>query len=192
MGDAMGPADRLGGGMVGQSAAAERDPETDRRTTEQDQASEEIDRKEGRADVVLATTTEARELLAAARRIAIVGASPDPVRPSNGVMSYLLAAGYTCVPINPSVPEVLGQKAYPDLASAVSADGRFDIVDVFRRPDAAPEVARQAVETQAGALWLQLGVVSWEAARLAAAAGLPVVMDRCTKIEHQAMRNAGR
>jgi predicted CoA-binding protein len=178
--------------MVGQSAAAERDPETARWTTEQDQASEALDSKEGRADVVLATTTEARELLAAARRIAIVGASPDPVRPSNGVMSYLLAAGYECVPINPSVPEVLGQKAYPDLASAVAADGRFDIVDVFRRPGAAPEVARQAVATQAGALWLQLGVVSWEAARLAVAAGLPVVMDRCTKIEHQVMRNAGR
>ncbi len=65
-------------------------------------------------------------------------------------------------------------------------------MDVFRRPETVPEVARQAVQTRAGALWMQLGVVSWEAARLAAAAGMPVVMDRCTKIEHHATQDARR
>jgi predicted CoA-binding protein len=129
----------------------------------------------------------ARALLQAARRIAVVGASPDSSRPSHEVMAYLLEAGYECVPINPAVSEVLGQRAYPDLTSATAAGGPFDIVDVFRRAEAVPEIAREAVAVGAGALWLQLGVVSWEAARIASEAGLPVVMDRCTKIEHRAM-----
>ncbi|MGC8633432.1 MAG: CoA-binding protein [Candidatus Limnocylindrales bacterium] len=120
----------------------------------------------------------------------MVGASPDPSRPSHEVMAYLLEAGYECVPINPAVSEVLGQRAYPNLTSATAGGGSFDIVDVFRRAEAAPEVAREAVAVGAGALWLQLGVVSWEAARIASQAGLPVVMDRCTKIEHR--RKAAR
>ena len=161
-------------------------------TEERQRAAEMLDLQEGRGSVGLATVAKARALLGRARRIAIVGASPDPDRPSYGVMAYLMAAGYECVPINPSVAEVLGSPAYADVMAATSATGRFDIVDVFRRPDAAPEVARQAVEAGAGALWLQLGVVSWEAARIAAEAGLPVVMDRCAKIEHDAMRMRGR
>jgi uncharacterized protein len=163
----------------------------DRLTAERERAAAVLDLQEGRGDVRLATTGEARALLASARRIAIVGASPDPERPSHGVMAYLLEAGYDCVPINPSVPEVLGRTAFPDVAAAVAAGGSFDIVDVFRRPGAAPDVARQAVATGAGALWLQLGVISWEAARIAAAAGIPVVMDRCAKIEHHAMGGGG-
>ena len=67
----------------------------------------------------------------------------------------------------------------------MAATGPFDIVDVFRRPEHTPEIARSAVETGAGALWLQLGVVNWEAARIANEAGLPVVMDRCTAIEYR-------
>lgn len=168
----------------------ERDRVAERRRAERERAAEVLDLQEGRGDVALATSREARALLAAARRIAVVGASPDPTRPSNDVMAYLLAAGYECVPINPSVPEVLGRTAFPDLPAAAAMGGRFDIVDIFRRPDAAPEVARQAVATNTGALWLQLGVISWEAARIAAGAGLTVVMDRCTKIEHRALRDA--
>lgn len=192
MSNERGPADRRQGEVVGREAAVERDPEAKRRAAEPALASDVLDLQEGGGAIVLSTTAEARALLVTARRIAIVGASQDPMRPSNGVMAYLLAAGYDCVPINPSVPEVLGRPAFPDLASAVANGGRFDIVDVFRRPEFVPEVARQAIDTQAGALWLQLGVISWEAAHLAAAAGLPVVMYRCTKIEHFAMRNAGR
>ena len=158
---------------------------------ERKRAADVLDLQEGRGDVPLASTAAARALLRRARRIAIVGASPDPARPSNDVMAYLLAAGYDCIPVNPSAPEVLGRRAFPDLASATAAGGRFDIVDVFRRPEVTPAIARQAVETGAGALWLQLGVVSWEAARIAAEAGMPVVMDRCTAIEHRAMRAEG-
>ncbi len=157
---------------------------------ERERAAELLDLQEGRGDVQLASTAEARELLRRARRVAIVGASPDPARPSHDVMAYLLAAGYDCVPINPAIGEVLGRPTFPDLVSATRATGRFDIVDVFRRPAATPEIAREAVAVGAGALWLQLGVVNWEAARIAAAAGLPVVMDHCTKIEHRAMRAA--
>lgn len=131
------------------------------------------------------------ELLGRARRIAIVGASPSPERPSYGVMRYLLGQGYECVPINPNAGEVLGRPAFPTLEEAAAQGGAFDIVDVFRRSDAVEEVARSAVATGAGALWLQLGVVNWEAARIAHAAGLPVVMDRCTTIEHRRLRANG-
>ena len=163
-------------------------PMTPDSARERDRAGEILDLQEGRGHVAVATTAEVRVLLRAARRIAIVGASPDPSRPSHDVMRYLLAAGYDCVPVNPSVPEVLGHPSFPDLASATAAGGRFDIVDVFRRSEATPEIAREAVATGAGALWLQLGVVSWEAAQIASDGGLPVVMDRCTAIEHRALR----
>ena len=158
---------------------------------ERELAGQVLDLQEARGDAGVATAHEARALLRLARRIAIVGASPDASRPSHDVMAHLLAAGYDCVPINPTAPEVLGRRAFPDLASATAAGGRFDIVDVFRRSEAAPAIARQAVEAGAGALWLQLGVVSWEASRIAAEAGMPVVMDRCTAIEHRAMRAEG-
>jgi predicted CoA-binding protein len=132
---------------------------------------------------------EAMDLLASARRIAIVGASPDPWRASHSVMDYLLAHGYECVPVNPRTERVLGRLAYPSLEAAVEeAGGPFDIVDVFRRPDAAPDVARSAVATGCRALWLQLRIISWEAAAIAHEGGLRVVMDRCTAIDHRALR----
>jgi len=125
------------------------------------------------------------ELLGRARRIAMVGASANPARPSHGVMRYLLDQGYEVVPINPNADEVLGRQAYPTLEAATEAGRPFDLVDVFRRPEHTPDIARSAVATGAGALWLQLGVVNWEAARIAHEAGLPVVMDRCTAIDHR-------
>jgi predicted CoA-binding protein len=131
----------------------------------------------------------AMDLLAGAARIAIVGASASPWRPSNSVMGYLLAHGYECVPVNPTVDRVLDRTAYPTLEAAVDATGSpFDIVDVFRRPEATPDVARSAVATRCRALWLQLRIVSWEAARIAHAGGLAVVMDRCTQIDHRSLR----
>ena len=182
----------LHGGAAGPpDPATESERAARRRREERERAAEVLDLQEGRGAVELATVAEARAILGRARRIAIVGASADADRPSHGVMAYLVDVGYECVPINPSVPEVLGRPTFPDVVAATRATGRFDIVDVFRRPDAAPEVARQAVEAGAGALWLQLGVVSWEAARIAAEAGLPIVMDRCAKIEHDAMRMRG-
>ncbi len=98
-------------------------------------------------------------------------------------MRTLLAAGYDCVPVNPNVAEVLGVRSWPGLEAAVEATGPVDLVDVFRRPEFTPDVARSAVAIGARVLWLQLGVVSWEAADIAHAGGLGVVMDRCTAIE---------
>ncbi len=145
----------------------------------------------GEGDVPVASSEEARDILRSSHRVAIVGASNDPARPSHGVMQYLLDVGYDCVPINPREETILGRTAYPDLAAAVAAGGPFDVVDVFRRPNAAPDVAREAIDTGARTLWMQLGVISPEAARIASEAGLRVVMDHCMKIEHRAMRAAG-
>lgn len=119
---------------------------------------------------------ELRELLASARTIAVVGASAKPDRPSNEIMRILLNAGFDVIPVTPNEESVLGQHAYPSLA-AVPA--RIDIVDVFRRPNAAPGIAREAVAIGSRALWLQLGVVSDEAADIARSAGLIVVMNEC-------------
>jgi uncharacterized protein len=145
------------------------------------------------ASVPILDAAAAREVLREARRIAIVGASPNPWRASNSVMAYLVAQGYECVPVNPTADSVLGQTCYPSLAAAVAvgseSGGRpFDIVDVFRRPEHAPDIARSAVALGCGTLWLQLGVISPEAARIAHEGGLTVVMDRCTAIDHRAIR----
>ena len=132
---------------------------------------------------------EAMDRLGTARRIAIVGASPSPWRPSHSVMDYLITHGYECVPVNPETDRVLGRPAYPTLEAAVEATGApFDIVDVFRRPEATPDVARSAVATRCGMLWLQLRIVNWDAASIAHEGGLAVVMDRCTAIDHRALR----
>jgi len=144
-----------------------------------------MDAQDGTGPVTLLDSQSAGELLARARRIAIVGASPNPMRPSNSVMSYLRDEGYEVVPINPNSAEILGTPAYASLEEAVAATGPFDIVDVFRRPEHTPEIARSTVATGSAALWMQLGVVNWEAAQIAHDAGLPVVMDRCTAIEHR-------
>jgi predicted CoA-binding protein len=122
-------------------------------------------------------------LLRKTHRIAIVGASEDPGRPSHDVFRYLRDEMFDCVPVNPNVRAVLGVGAFPTLAEAVAATGRFDVVDVFRRSELCVPHAREAVDAGARCLWLQLGVVSWVAARIAHEAGLAVVMDRCTAIE---------
>ena len=129
--------------------------------------------------------------LRACRRIAVVGASPDPWRPSQGVMRTLMAAGYECVPVNPNAVRGARCPCWPTLEAAVAATGPVDLVDVFRRAEHTPDVARSAVAVGARVLWLQLGVVSWEAAAIAYAAGLGVVMDRCTAIELRGMRAGG-
>jgi uncharacterized protein len=147
-----------------------------------------LDAQEGTGPVPILNGEEPAALLARARRIAMIGASPNPLRPSHGVMRYLLDHSYDVVPINPNCAQVLGERAYPTLEEATVASGRFDLVDVFRRPEHTPDIARSAVATGAGALWLQLGVVNWEAAQIAHDAGLPVVMDRCTAIEHRRIR----
>ncbi len=130
-------------------------------------------------------------VLAATRRIAVVGASDDQYRPSFGVFRFLLHQGFECVPVNPNVRHVLGVPAFRTVAEAVAASGPFDMIDVFRRSELCVPHAREAVAAGARCLWLQLGVVNWEAARIAHDAGLEVVMDRCTAIEWRRVRDRG-
>ena len=144
-----------------------------------------LDLAESRGPVPLLDDAGIADLWRTTRRIAIVGASSNPVRPSFGVFRYLLDQGFDCVPINPAAREVLGVPAFRTLGEAAEATGPFDLVDVFRRSELCEPHAREAVEIGARCLWLQLGVVSWEAARVAHDAGLSVVMDRCTAIEHR-------
>lgn len=150
-----------------------------------------LDAQEGTGPVPLLVGDEPARLLGRTRRVAMVGASPDPDRPSHGVMRQLLDAGYDVVPINPAVDSVLGRTAYATLEEAVAATGKFDMVDVFRRPEFTPDIARSAVAVGAKSLWLQLGVVNWEAAQIARGGGLDVVMDRCTAIEERRRRFLG-
>lgn len=124
-----------------------------------------------------------RGLLASKPRIAVIGASPNPTRPSHGVLLDLVALGYDCVPVNPTADEVAGLRCYATLREAVEATGRIDLVDVFRLPPACPEHAREAVAVGARCLWLQLGIASREAGRIAHDGGLAVVMNRCLAVE---------
>jgi uncharacterized protein len=99
------------------------------------------------------------------------------------VFRYLVEEGFACVPINPNEREVLGVPAYPTIGEAVEATGPFEMVDLFRRPELCAAHAREAVAAGARYLWFQLGIVDWEAARIAHAGGLAIVMDRCSAIE---------
>ncbi len=116
-----------------------------------------------------------------ARTIAVVGLSGNPLRASNFVGFYLLRHGYRVIPVNPRESEILGQRSYGSLTEVPEP---VDVVNVFRAPDALPEIAREAVAIGAEALWAQFGVINLDAARIAEEGGVTVVMDRCIKIEH--------
>jgi predicted CoA-binding protein len=123
------------------------------------------------------------QILAEAKTIALVGASPKPSKPSYGVMGYLLDAGYRVIPVRPlDCDEVHG---IPCVASLAEIDEPIDLVDVFRRPEHTPEHAREAVAAGAKALWLQLGIRSEEARRIAEEGGLDYVEDACTAVVHR-------
>lgn len=122
-----------------------------------------------------------RRILETRKVIAMVGLSPKEDRPSNIVARYLMAHGYTVIPVNPGQREILGQPCY---ASLRDIPMKVDMVDVFRNAADVPPIAADASAIGAKSLWLQLGVINPEAAEAAAAAGLDVVMDRCPKIEH--------
>lgn len=126
---------------------------------------------------------ERKRILDDTRSIAIVGASSNPARASNFVATYLLrsSADYVVYLVNPRETEILGQPVYPSLHDLPEVP---DMVDVFRRSEDLPPIAAEAVELGAKTFWAQLGLWSSEAAQIAAGAGLDVVMDRCTKIEH--------
>ena len=122
-----------------------------------------------------------RALLGDARTIAVVGLSSKPWRHSYRVSSYLQGAGYRIIPVNPKETEVLGEKAYPSLLDVPEP---VDVVDVFRRAETTPELARQAVQIGAKAFWLQSGIVNEEAGRIAEEGGLSVIMGLCMMVEH--------
>ncbi len=122
------------------------------------------------------------ELLMNARTVAVIGASDRPDRPSYGVMQFLQSRGYRVIPINPQITgeHVLGEYVWRELAQIGEP---IDIVDIFRRSEAAGEAVDQAILAGAKAVWMQLGVIDRHAAKRAEAAGLRVVMDRCPAIE---------
>ena len=122
-----------------------------------------------------------QRVLHSAKTIAVVGLSNNPLRASYFVGYYLRRHGYQVIPVNPREAEILGQTSY---ASLRDVPEHVDIVNVFRAPDALPDIARDAVEIGAGAVWTQFGVINEEGARIAEEGGLTVVMDLCLKIEH--------
>jgi predicted CoA-binding protein len=122
------------------------------------------------------------KLLRSSRTIAVVGLSNKRWRPSYGVSEYMQRAGYRIIPVNPEIEDALGEKSYPDLESA---PGPIDIVNVFRRSEAAAEIVESAIRIGAKAVWMQEGVTDEAAAAKARAAGLVVVMDRCLLKEHR-------
>ena len=133
---------------------------------------------------------ELRALLGDAQTIAVVGLSSKPDRPSHGVAAYLQEHGYRIVPVNPRETEVLGESAYAAL-SDIPSTIPIDVVDVFRRADETPAVARDAVAIGAKVLWLQDGIVNDEAYRIAADAGLEVIMGVCIRSTLQRLETEG-
>ena len=170
----MGPVDGL---------RIEESDSTARRRERAEWTSDLLDLEAGKIGFPVLDTDAIRALLAARPRIGMVGASPNPARPSHGVLLDLVGLGYDVVPINPNVEEVAGLRCYPTLRAAVDATGPVAIVDVFRLPPACPVHAREAVAAGARCLWLQLGIASREAGRIAHEAGLAVVMNRCLAVE---------
>jgi len=122
-----------------------------------------------------------QRILHNAKAVAIVGLSKNPLRASYFVGFYLRRHGYRVIPVNPRESEILGEKSY---ASLTDVPGHIDVVNVFRAPSALPGIAQEALAVRAGALWCQFTVINEEGARIAEAGGLPVVMDRCIKVEH--------
>jgi uncharacterized protein len=121
------------------------------------------------------------KLLQSAKTIAVVGLTDTPTRPSYGVSHYMRSQGHRIIPVNPNITQWEGEKAYPSL---LDLPEKIDIVNVFRRPEAVPDVVEQAIQIEAPVIWMQEGVVHHEAAEKARQAGIFVVMDKCILKEH--------
>lgn len=134
--------------------------------------------------MIVETPSGRADILDKARTVAVVGASDNPARASYFVLRYLKMHGYTVFPVNPNLERVDGQKTYPDLAALVKERGIPGVVDVFRRPEALPELVEEAIACGVKVLWLQYGVVNAAAIQRADSAGMTVVADRCMKVEH--------
>ncbi|HKX00523.1 MAG TPA: CoA-binding protein [Bryobacteraceae bacterium] len=127
------------------------------------------------------TAADRLRILETYKRIAMVGLSSNPFRPSHYAAIYLLAEGYDVVPVNPGEKHILGRQSY---ASLRDIPGPVEVVDIFREPSAVPPIVEDAIAIGAKVVWMQLGVINDAAAERARAAGLEVLMDRCMKIEH--------
>ena len=117
-----------------------------------------------------------KEILQKYKKVAVVGLSSDPVRPSNAVARYLQGRGYKIIPVNPKETEILGERAYPDLTSIPE---KMEIVDIFRKPEHVPAIVEEAIKVGTKVIWMQEGVVDHTAANLASQKGITVIMDRC-------------
>lgn len=122
------------------------------------------------------------------RTVAIVGASPNPERPSYRVASYLMEHGYQVIPVNPNAPVILGNTSYPDLSSIPE---KVEVVDIFRKSEEVMPIVEEAIKIGAKVVWMQEGVINEEAAAKARDAGLLVVMDKCMLKEHQRLTPEG-
>ena len=131
----------------------------------------------------MSTVDPARRILETYKTFAVVGCSNDPYRASHGVASFLKDRGYRVIPVTPFQDEILGERCYPDLRSIPLEEG-VEVVDIFRRADAAGAHVDEAIELGLPAVWMQIGVIDETAAERARAAGMDVVMDRCPKIEY--------
>jgi predicted CoA-binding protein len=125
------------------------------------------------------------KILRSARRIAVVGLSPRPERPSHQVAEYLQRAGYTIVPVRPTGTTILGEPVQPDLRTAAAAAGPIDVVNVFRRSEFVPALLGDLLAVRPRLVWLQVGIRDDPTARRLEADGIPVVMDRCLAVDHQ-------
>jgi predicted CoA-binding protein len=121
------------------------------------------------------------KVLRDSKTIAVVGLSPKPHRPSHQVASYLMEVGYTIIPVNPGQSTILGRTCYPNLRAIPTP---VDMVDIFRRQEAVLPIVEDAISIGAQFIWMQEGIVNKEAAAKAESAGLTVIMNRCTKIDH--------
>ncbi len=129
------------------------------------------------------------KVLQPAQTVAVVGLSPKQDRPSNMVARYLIQAGYKVIPVNPGQGTILDRICYPDLSS-IPED--IDIVNIFRKPEQVPPIVAEAIAKGCKTVWMQLGIVNEEGAKLAQSAGITVIMDRCIKIEHQKISPTGK
>lgn len=128
-----------------------------------------------------ASDEEIKEILKNSKTIAVVGLSTDPSKASYMVAEYLMNNGYKIIPVNPSATEILGKKSYPDLKSIPE---KIDIVDIFRKEEAIPQIVDEAIEVGAKIIWMQQGLCHNKSADKARTAGLKVVMNKCIKVEH--------
>ncbi|EFM12901.1 CoA-binding domain protein [Paenibacillus curdlanolyticus YK9] len=132
---------------------------------------------------------EIRTILEQSNTIAVVGLSDKPDRTSYMVSEAMQAKGYRIIPVNPNAQTILGEKCYPSLADIPEP---VDIVNVFRRSEHTPPVAEEAVAIGAKVLWLQLGIANEEAAAIATAGGVTIIMDRCIKVEDSILLPGGK